>query len=194
MCTTILVEALDIGAREPRLALMEFILEDARPGTELAVADLRVSGHVLTEEGGVEHRVVELPHGLPSSGSGLRRAQVRSSVRSFGPHGGPLRFGPGSWEARASSRMTPELPLHAPPLGQVEDHRAASRELAPGVVDRGRVQEHMEHGPVPADHLELKVPHVAPRLEGRGLRPEDLPAPRVRRSENRFFPTTSPRS
>jgi Ca-activated chloride channel homolog len=71
---------LDIGdlyAREPRLALMQFILEDARPGTELAVADLRVSGHVLTEEGGVEHRVVELPVRL-AVGEGPRvEAEVR---------------------------------------------------------------------------------------------------------------------
>ncbi|TVP58693.1 MAG: VWA domain-containing protein [Gemmatimonadales bacterium] len=54
---------LDIGdlyGHEPRLALMEFDLEDARAGVELDVASLRVRGHVL-EDGGVEEREVTLP-------------------------------------------------------------------------------------------------------------------------------------
>ena len=51
----------DLYAREPRLALMEFRLEGAEPGSELEVATITVQGYVLTDEGGVEQRTVDLP-------------------------------------------------------------------------------------------------------------------------------------
>ena len=51
----------DLYAKEPRLALMEFLLPPAGPDEEREVARIEVAGHVVQPDGGVEHRVVSLP-------------------------------------------------------------------------------------------------------------------------------------
>ena len=51
----------DLYAREPRLVLMEFRLEEVSPGQEVEVGSIRVQGHVLTRGGGVETRCIDLP-------------------------------------------------------------------------------------------------------------------------------------
>ena len=56
----------DLYAKEPRLALMEFLLPAVNGGAggideEIEVARLEVAGHVIRSDGGVEHRVVSLP-------------------------------------------------------------------------------------------------------------------------------------
>jgi Ca-activated chloride channel homolog len=55
------LEVGDLYAREPRLVLMDFLLADAEPGTEVELGRIRVEGHVLAAGGGVERRTIDLP-------------------------------------------------------------------------------------------------------------------------------------
>lgn len=51
----------DLYASEPRFLLMEWVLENPAPGAQINVGQLQVRGDVLTNEGGIERRTVDLP-------------------------------------------------------------------------------------------------------------------------------------
>jgi len=63
----------DLYAREPRLVLVDFRLRAGAPGEELEVGHVKVEGHVVSGEGGVERRIIDLPiRRVPrASGTGM---------------------------------------------------------------------------------------------------------------------------
>lgn len=67
----------DLYAREPRLVLMEFRLGEAFVGDEVDVAGIRVQGHVLNHDGGVEQRQIDLPVRLRVGDGPLVEPEVR---------------------------------------------------------------------------------------------------------------------
>ncbi|HET9947750.1 MAG TPA: VWA domain-containing protein [Longimicrobiales bacterium] len=75
------VELGDLYAREPRSLLLEVLLgPDVGPGCVADVAQLIVSGHVVTEDGGVERRWIELPITLSPEHGGRADPVVRREV------------------------------------------------------------------------------------------------------------------
>ncbi len=83
----------DLYAKEPRLALMEFLLPAVGAGAgagagagpdgideEREVARLEVAGHVIRSDGGVEHRVVSLPVRLRVGEAPRVDAEVQQTV------------------------------------------------------------------------------------------------------------------
>ena len=75
------VEVGDLYAREPKRLLLEVLLSPDTPvGTDAEVAQLTVTAHVLTAEGGVELRTISLPISLSPEHGGRTDPVVRKEV------------------------------------------------------------------------------------------------------------------
>jgi Ca-activated chloride channel family protein len=75
------VELGDLYAREPRRILMEVLLSpDLEAGQEADVAEITVTAHVLTPEGGVELRTISLPITLSPEEGGRTDPVVRKEA------------------------------------------------------------------------------------------------------------------
>ncbi len=55
------LEVGDLYAREPRLVLVEFLVSATAPGQEVELGRIHIEGHVLSGDGAVERRTIDLP-------------------------------------------------------------------------------------------------------------------------------------
>jgi Ca-activated chloride channel family protein len=75
------VEVGDLYAREPRRVLMEFLVGPEATGADVAeVAELTVTAHVLTDEGGVELHTIALPITVSPEEGGKVDPVVRKEI------------------------------------------------------------------------------------------------------------------
>ena len=76
------LEVGDLYAREPRRILMAILLPpgSAAPGTVADVAQLTVTAHVLTAEGGVELQEITIPVTLSPEAGGKAEPEVRKEI------------------------------------------------------------------------------------------------------------------
>ena len=70
----------DLYARAPRLLLAEFLVQVSDPGAEAAVAELIVTAHVLTENGGMERQEIRLPITASFSGGVTVNPEIRREL------------------------------------------------------------------------------------------------------------------
>ena len=70
----------DVYAREPKSLLVEFFVPGLDGGATVAIADVTVTGYVLTAEGGVERREVRFPIAAPLDRAGQREPEVRREM------------------------------------------------------------------------------------------------------------------
>ena len=146
------VEVGDLYAREPKRLLLEVLLSPDTPvGTDAEVADLTVTAHVITPEGGVELRTISLPITLSPEHGGRTDPVVRKEVlllsaakaredalraREAGDYeGGSATLREAISTLSAFSHADPEL------FAEVEDLRVSERSfearaLSPGDIKR----------------------------------------------------------
>ena len=76
------IELGDLYAREPRKLLVEFVVPARTPDvrSDLAVAHVQLSAHVLLVDGGIELRVMMFPVALTLEGQGSTHPEVRREV------------------------------------------------------------------------------------------------------------------
>jgi Ca-activated chloride channel homolog len=76
----LVVEIGDVYAREPRLLLCQFLIRPDDTGGEVAVAELVVTAHVLTGDGGVELRTTRLPITVSTADGARAEPDVRREI------------------------------------------------------------------------------------------------------------------
>jgi Ca-activated chloride channel family protein len=74
------IELGDLYARAPRMLLAEFLVPAGDPDAEVAIAELTVTAHVLTGNGGVERREIRLPIRASLSGGPKTDPEVRREL------------------------------------------------------------------------------------------------------------------
>lgn len=74
------IELGDLYARTPRMLLAEFLVPVRDPDAEVAIADLTVTAHVLTDGGGVERQEIRLPIKASFSGGPKVDPEVRREL------------------------------------------------------------------------------------------------------------------
>jgi Ca-activated chloride channel family protein len=70
----------DLYAREPRTLLVEFLVPDPGMALDVQIAEITVSAHVLTADGGVERQEVRFPVSHPLSREGHTEPEVRREL------------------------------------------------------------------------------------------------------------------
>jgi len=147
---TLRMDVGDLYAREPRLALLEFRLPDAAPGRELDVAMIRVQGHILTEEGGIEHRRMDLPVRLrvgegPRVEPELHRVAVMLDAADARREALRLRDTGDREQAgrvlgEAAARLEEALPGDTEAAREARDLRAIAERMREGVFDMSEIK------------------------------------------------------
>jgi Ca-activated chloride channel family protein len=74
------IELGDLYARTPRMLLAEFLVPVRDPDAEVAIAELTVTAHVLTDNGGVERQEIRLPIKASLSGGPKVDPEVRREL------------------------------------------------------------------------------------------------------------------
>lgn len=145
------VELGDLHAREPRRLLLEVLLSpDVPVGSDAEVAELTLTAHVLTAEGGVELRTIDVPITLSPEHGGRVDPVVRKEVLHLAAaqaqdealrarESGDFDLARETLRAAASTLASsayadPEL------LEEVEDLRVMERRFEARAVDPGDVK------------------------------------------------------
>jgi Ca-activated chloride channel homolog len=74
------VELGDVYAREPRLLVMQFLLDAAIPDADTPVAELTVTAHVRTPGGGIDLRTIRMPVTVSAAYGAKVEPEVRREV------------------------------------------------------------------------------------------------------------------